>query len=319
MKITIVVPAKNEESRVGQCLEALATQKLHGMECEVIVVDDGSDDNTARVAARSGARVIRSESRGAAAARNHGIEAASGEIILFTDADCIAGEKWAATMARPIIEGEADGVVGRIASSQRQFMARFIQAELEERYSRMSRQEQIDFVSSGNCGFRRDLIKQNRFDESFRWAEDLELSFRLAAIGSRMVFVQDAIVEHPHPTKLSAYLRRKFVYASWAPLIYRRHPQKLASDSRTPGYLRWQMVCAALAMVMAPVEILINRSLYFTAGLLGAWTAFSYPIIRSNFRQSPALAILAPFIALLGNLAFLAGTLRGISRLKPND
>jgi glycosyltransferase involved in cell wall biosynthesis len=316
MKITIVVPAKNEESRIGQCLEALAAQKLDGMVCEVIVVDDGSDDDTAKIAARYGARVIRSESLGAAAARNRGIEAASGEIILFTDADCIAGENWAARMVRPIIEREADGVVGRILSMQRQFMARFIQAELEERYSRMGRQERIDFVNSGNCGFRTDLIAQNRFDESFRWAEDLELSFRLVAIGSRMLFVPDAIVEHSHPTELSAYLRRKYRYASWAPLIYRRHPQKLVADSRTPAYLRWQVVCAALAVVLAPAELLLNRTWYASAGLLAAWTAFSFPIIRSNFRQSPALAMLAPFIAMLGNLAFLTGTLRGISRLK---
>lgn len=310
--VSIVIPARNEELRIARCLQALNKQTLDRQQYELIVVDDGSDDNTAHVAARRGVRVIRQQNKGAAAARNRGIEEARGEIILFTDADCAADECWAERLSSPLIQATAQGTVGRIISRQVHWVAVLIQMELDERYSRMGQHERIDFLNSGNCGFRRALLCQNHFDESFRWAEDLELSFRLAQGGNRMIFVQDAVVEHAHPESLMVYLRRKFRYASFAPIIYRRYPSKIFSDSRTPASLRWQLVLATLALASALAGILFPRSLLFSLICLGGWFALSFPICRRAARKSTALGLVAPFFVLMGNLAFAAGTAWGM-------
>ncbi|MGA2260223.1 MAG: glycosyltransferase [Acidobacteriota bacterium] len=311
--VSIVIPARNEGRRIVQCLQALSRQSLDRGQYEVIVVDDGSDDDTADVAIRNGARVIRQQNKGPAAARNRGIEEARGEIVLFTDADCIPDEHWAGRLSKPLFQPTIQGTVGRILSRQSNWIAGWVQLELEERYSRMGQQERIDFLNTGNCGFKRAVLSQSRFDESLRWAEDLELSFRLAQAGNRMVFVQDALVEHAHPENLSSYMLRKFRYASCAPRIYRRHPNKLLSDSRTPANLRWQLLLIGLSLAWLPATLLSYKALLFSLGCFAGWLALTFPICRRAAGKSTALGMAAPFFVLMGNLAFLAGTAWGVA------
>jgi glycosyltransferase involved in cell wall biosynthesis len=310
--ISIVIPAHNEGKRIARCLEALRNQSLDRGQYEVIVVDDGSEDDTVDVAARQGARVVRQPRKGAAAARNRGIDEARGEIILFTDADCIPEEHWAERLSTPLTQPDVQGAVGRINTRQDHWVACLTQVELNERYSRMGRQERIDFVGSGTCGFKRSLLCRNRFDESFGWAEDLELSFRLANGGNRMIFVPDAVVEHDHPEGLLAYMRRKFCYASYAPRIYRKYPNKVFSDSRTPSNLRWQILMVVLALASAPAAILSAGMAFFSLACLMGAVALTLPVCQRAARKSVALAFVTPLFILTGNLAFAAGTVWGI-------
>jgi glycosyltransferase involved in cell wall biosynthesis len=310
--ISIVIPARNEAGRIAQCLHSLRNQSLAPDRYEIIVVDDGSDDDSAGVAQRNGARVIRQPKYGAAVARNRGIAEARGDIILFTDADCIAEEHWIERLGSPLMQAAIQGTVGRIVSRQRHWLARLIQAELDERYMRMEQHQLIDFINSGNCGFKRAILEENHFDGSFAWIEDLELSFRLARSGKQMIFIQHAIVEHAHPQDLWVYLKRKFRYASFAFLLYRRYPDKILSDSRTPSYLRWQLMLVALAIVAMPFAVVWTQFLLIGfIGFAGAM-ALSYSFCRRAARDSIALGCIAPFFALLGNLSFAAGTVKGL-------
>ncbi len=310
--VSVVIPARNEGRRIVHCLEALDKQSIDRGRYEVIVVDDGSEDDTADVAARHGARVVRQPRQGAAAARNHGIEEARGEVVLFTDADCIPDEHWACRLSGPLIQPMVQGTVGRILSLQSHWVAAWIQVELDERYSRMGKRERIDFLNTGNCGFKRALLRKEHFDESFLWAEDLELSFRLAQGGNRMIFVEDALVEHKHPENLSTYIRRKFCYASWAPNIYRIYPTKILSDSRTPASLRWQLLLVSLAVASLLAAAFYPKVLPVGLGCLGGWSVLSFPTFRRAGRKSATLGMVAPIFVLLGNLAFIAGTVWGL-------
>ena len=85
MDITVVIPARNASHYLPSTLASIAAQNLSP--AEIIVIDDGSTDETGRLAADLGARVLRGEGRGAAAALNQGIEAATTELIAHFDAD----------------------------------------------------------------------------------------------------------------------------------------------------------------------------------------------------------------------------------------
>jgi glycosyltransferase involved in cell wall biosynthesis len=310
--ISIVIPARNEAGPIAECLHSLQKQSLDPSQYEIIVVDDGSDDDTAVVAQQNGARVISQSKKGTAAARNRGMTEALGDIILFTDADCIADAHWAERLAKPLLQLTIQGTVGRIVTFQRHWLARLIQAELDERYSTMQQHPYIDFINSGNCGFHRDVLAGNRYDESFAWIEDLELSFRLARCGNRMIFVQDAVVAHKHPQDLWSYLKRKFLYASFTSLLYRRYPDKIFSDSRTPLYLRWQLMLVALGVGSLPLSMLWTQSLWFSLAGIAGGLALSFSLCRRAARDSFALGWIAPVFALLGNLAFATGTAKGL-------
>jgi len=91
-KVSVVVPALNEEREIGGCLESLTRQTFSDF--EVIVVDNGSTDTTSSIAARYGARVIREPRRGIPYAREAGFRAARAEIIASTDADTVVPADW---------------------------------------------------------------------------------------------------------------------------------------------------------------------------------------------------------------------------------
>ncbi len=87
MRVSVIVPVYNDACNLRRCLTALAARPPG---CEVLVVDDGSTDDSSSVAATFGARVLRLEAnRGPAAARNHGARHAHGEILFFVDADVV--------------------------------------------------------------------------------------------------------------------------------------------------------------------------------------------------------------------------------------
>ncbi|MDA2936719.1 glycosyltransferase [Acidobacteria bacterium AH-259-A15] len=304
--ISVVVPVRNSSKTLRECLKALKTQSVGEENYETIVVDDRSSDGSGRVAEDFGVRMIWHEKRGAAAARNRGVQEAKGDVVLFTDADCVVDDQWVEKLSRLILAGGFVGAVGQCDSDQKHWVAALIQVELDERYSRMGHQDRIDFLNTGNCAFKRKLLLENPFDESFHWLEDVELSFRLARNGSQMVFVPDARVRHPHPESLWEYLKRKFRYASFAPTIYRRYPEKAISDSRTPVNRRIQLLLLGLSIVVLPFSGLLGL-----VSLLGS-IAFSMPVTLRAFQRSVKLGILAPVLVLMGNIAFLLGTVWGL-------
>ena len=194
-KVSVVVPAYNAAGVITSCVKALQEQDS-SPPYEIIVVDDGSSDNTADLAEESGAQVIRhTERRGAAAARNSGIGAAAGDIICFTDADCMPKENWIQQILRPFANQEIIGAKGTYATKQREMVARFVQIEYEDKYDLLLTQERINFIDTYSAAYRRQvLLANNGFDEQIFYVEDQELSFRLAARGYQMVFEPPAIV-----------------------------------------------------------------------------------------------------------------------------
>lgn len=110
MKISIVVPAYNEERMIEACVRSLTNQTR--MPDEIVVVDNNSKDRTAELAARHGARVIPESRQGISFARTAGFNHAQGDIVLRCDADTIALPTWVADMERAFDKHRADAVTG---------------------------------------------------------------------------------------------------------------------------------------------------------------------------------------------------------------
>jgi len=111
-KISVVIPARNEETTLPACLEALCRQSVQDF--EIVVVDSASTDCTGEVARSFEARVIRVEEPGVGLARQTGFEATRGEIIASTDADAIPSSDWLERLAAPFCDSEVIGAFGTI-------------------------------------------------------------------------------------------------------------------------------------------------------------------------------------------------------------
>ncbi|MFH2204578.1 MAG: glycosyltransferase [Elusimicrobiota bacterium] len=102
--VTIALAAYNEEECIGDCLRSLQQQDFKPL--EILVVDDGSTDDTAKICEKLGVRVVRGAHKGMGAARNLGIHSARGNILVFADADMQFGPGYVSKLTAPIIRGE---------------------------------------------------------------------------------------------------------------------------------------------------------------------------------------------------------------------
>jgi lipopolysaccharide/colanic/teichoic acid biosynthesis glycosyltransferase/glycosyltransferase involved in cell wall biosynthesis len=305
--ISIIVPVRNAAATLGECLEALARQTLGAGAYEVIVVNDGSTDGTAAVAARYPVRCLEIPASGPAAARNHGVQAAHGELVLFTDGDCAPAPDWAARMAAPLARPEVVGARGVYRTRQRSLIARFVQQEYQDKYDRTARQPRIDFIDTYSAAYRRSVFLENGgFETAFAApsVEDQEFSFRLAEKGYRLVFAPDAVVYHQHDATLGEYLRRKFSIGYWKAFLLRWHPEKALGDSHTPLSQRAQLGLLALAGLLGAAGLLLGawpagRWLAWAgAAALGAFYLSALPFLVKLLRRDAAVAAIAPAMLL---------------------
>jgi glycosyltransferase involved in cell wall biosynthesis len=326
---SIVIPVYNGAETLPACLQALQAQTLPTDQYEVIVVDDGSTDDTAEVARSLGVQVVSQPNAGPAAARNRGADLARAPILLFTDADCAPAPDWAERMAAAFTRptgpagpsaserAEVAGAKGVYRTQQRELVARFVQAEYEDRYDRMRTLEAIDFVDTYSAGYRRDVfLASGGFDTSFPTAsvEDQEFSFRLTETGHRLVFVPRAQVFHIHDRTPGEYARRKFWIGYWKVRVMHAHPDKLVRDSHTPQVLKLQVGLATLGTLLLLGGVF---SWWLALAGLVAWAALllsGLPFLAKLLRRDPAVTLVAPLLLFVRawalGLGFLAGLLR---------
>jgi len=317
-QVSVVVPVFNSENTVKRCLEALFSQSFPERLYEVIVVDDGSNDSTPSVVKAFPVKYIRQENAGPASARNRGAQAARGEIILFTDADCVPRRDWIGEMTRPFeMDPEVAAVKGAYVTEQQSIAARFAQIEFEERFKLLSRAETIDMVDTYSAGFRRDVfLAAGGFDTSFPAAnnEDTELSYRLSKEGRKMVFNPRAVVCHlGHPDSVPAYARLKFWRGYWRMAVYRRFPEKALKDRYTPQSLKFEILALCLLVVGALAFPVFPGPGLLMAGLsLTVFFILATPFAVSAAAKDPAVGLLSPLLLLVRAAAIGAGALWGL-------
>jgi glycosyltransferase involved in cell wall biosynthesis len=316
---SVVIPTFNGATRkLADCLEALRNQKTT---CcyEIIVVDDGSTDDTVRlVQSMTEIRLIAQEQQGPAAARNLGSHQARGEIVLFTDDDCIPQPDWLEAMLKPFADGSVAGVKGRYLSRQPELIAQFVQLEYEEKYDRLSRFSYIDLIDTYSAAFRRNLlIDSGGFSTQFRVpsVEDREFSWRLAQNGNRLVFQPAAQVWHIHPQTVSEYFWKKFKNGFYGIQLIKKYPgmAKGTSDTRFTQKLQLLLV---IGMFFAVIKSICSKNSFFRwFSPLGAlFLASTFPTAGRAFRRDKRLLLLLPIFLFIRAQAFGLGLFAGLIR-----
>lgn len=315
--ISIIVPVYNGEKTIGECLNSLTNQTKKPD--EIIVVDDGSRDKTKDVVRKfKNVILVGQGHKGPASARNLGAKKAKGEILLFTDSDCIPEKNWVSEMTKPFKNKETVGVQGRYKTEQKGLISRFVQLEIEDRYDRMKTFENIDFVGSYSAGYRKRIfLKFGGFDESFPTAsgEDPEFSFKLSKFENKMVFNDKAIVYHNHLDSLGAYLRQKFWRAYWRVLLYRKHPSKIKSETYTPQILKFQIFTFYLFILSAVFSVLIPPAIYFVAFFLAMLILSTLPFSYKNLKKDKIVGLSTPVISISRTIVFSLGLIYGVVKL----
>lgn len=265
MNASVVVPTKDRPQKLRKCLAAL------GEEHEVVVVDDGSVERglVAEIAAAAGAKLVRLEGGGPAAARNAGVRAAGGGIVCFIDDDCEAADGWVEALVAPIVAGEAESAAGRtVVAADASAADRAWQAIADhlQRSAADPRSPSPGFAPTCNLACSRALLEAVPFDESFPTAagEDRDWAARAASRAAAPIYVPEAVVVHRPDLTTTRFLRQQYRYGKGA-ARYRSaaNNRRLGSPSFYAGLLR-----SGFAAGLLPGALVCASQLAIAAGAL---------------------------------------------------
>jgi GT2 family glycosyltransferase len=222
--VSVVMPTFNRVGQLRAALEGLADQ--HGLDdpLEVIVVSDGSTDGTDEYLSSPAVPLpvlaFKQPNAGPAAARNRGLEGATGQLILFVDDDTVAAPDLVAAHLRRH-EGPDDDlvVIGPMLTPDDYELSPWVQWEqdmLMKQYEAMRAGEYEATARqfyTGNASVARNHLRAaGGFDPTFRRAEDVELAYRLADRGLRFAFDPTAVVHHYAERSFESWLSAAYAY-----------------------------------------------------------------------------------------------------------
>lgn len=192
MTITVIIPAYNEEKYLPKTLESL--KHLKRVPDEILVVDGGSTDQTAAIATQHGAHVRTVEHKGIGYARQMGLEAATGDIVAYTDADTIVPDDWLVKIEESLSRPGVSCVFGTFRVPDGWWPYRFYINVMQPVLNQVYFWFGIPMAPGQNISFHRKLgLDAGGFPIDFKIAEDIEMARRLKGMG-KLVFRQDLVV-----------------------------------------------------------------------------------------------------------------------------
>ncbi|MGC2203469.1 MAG: glycosyltransferase [Stellaceae bacterium] len=225
-RVSVVVCAYNAERTMDRCLASLAV--LNYPDYEVIVVNDGSSDRTLEIAESYGyCRIISQPNRGLSAARNVGAEAATGEIVAYTDSDCVADPDWLTYLVAKMEASRLAACGGpNFPPPEDDLVPAAVAVAPGGPTHVLISDELAEHIAGCNMAFRRDvLLELGGFDPIYRTAgDDVDICWRFQDAGYTIGFSPAAVVWHFRRNTVAAYCAQQRGYGKAEALVYSKHP-----------------------------------------------------------------------------------------------
>jgi mycofactocin system glycosyltransferase len=232
-RVSIIIPVRDQPKDLLDCLKSLGKLSYPGDRLEIIVVDDGSQKEVAQFIASDNIKVLRHEvSQGPAACRNIGARNATGDILAFLDADCLAGPNWLSETV-PFVKAAGVGAVGGYVDGYYRdgFLDRY-----EKVFSSLNMGKRLILEAKTDSGFyvptanflvaREAFTAAGGFKEGMRIGEDVDFCWRLRDLGNAILYTPFGSVAHKHRNRLARMLKRRAEYGTSEAVLYRAHRDK---------------------------------------------------------------------------------------------
>jgi glycosyltransferase involved in cell wall biosynthesis len=307
---SVIVSARNAAATVGATVAALAAQDAD-VPYEVIVVDNGSTDDTAEIVARAGSavRLVRKEPSRVGEARNRGVAAARGNLLAFTDSDCVPEPDWLRAGVRAL--ADSDLVQGRVLPDPAAVRTPFDRS--------VTIQREYGLYETANLFVRRELFE--RLDGFEDWlpervvsrplGEDVWFAWRARRAGARTAFCDDALVHHAVFERTAAEYVAERLRLAYFPAMAAKIPELREAFL----YRRWFLSRRTAAFDLAVGAALMALCSGRTARLAAALAAAPYlrdllAGARRGGRRRPAVATADLAADAVGLGALVAGSVR---------
>lgn len=323
-RVSIVIPTRNRRECLREALDCLAAMDYPKERLEAVVIDDDSTDGTWEMVVRKqqerGQPLVysRQTGNGIPAARNAGVRAAKGDILIFTDDDCRFPRDWLVHLSRHF-DTQNLGVVGvpdKIPAGRR-FFSKCVDYAINslvgsggvrrKNGKRLARYYPRGF---GMAVPRSVMEEVGAFDESLSAGEDIELSYRIWKAGYVVKFDPEAFVWHERRNTLAGFLRQMFTRGYTRVELARRHRGLLE-----PAYLLPFVMVIGLVMLLG-LSIFFDTALLILIFLASAYSAALVVSSLAGWRKIKDLRAIAmiPLLMTMQHLMYGLGTLTALVR-----
>lgn len=244
--ISVIVPVLNAGSYINDCVSSLINQDFPRDQYEIIIVDNGSNDDTINRLTEYGKyiTVLHEPKKGSYIARNTGINICKGDIIAFTDSDCIADKNWLKELYIMFTSKDIGCVVGSVRPHPGK--------SLVEIYSRnkdiLSQQtvlysNYLPYGQTANVAFRKEVFsKIGNFDEKLGSGGDADISWRMQIKTTyKLVYNPESIIEHHHRTTFNGLFKQQFRYGFGRIWLYKKYGDHMKGFSNTNYDIKYNM------------------------------------------------------------------------------
>jgi len=324
LKITIIVATRNCQEHIADLMDSLA--KIVDKNVQVVVVDS-SEDNTPNIASRyKFAEVINFKKPGLNAARNEGIRRAKGDIIVFTDCDCIVPECWLKNILK-VFEEEKAHVVGGSAKNfyKRTYLVTDYANEgiwpVMPVYNRRIIFNRDTFKSyrlppGNNLAFKREIFEKGYlFDEEYKYGcDEIDLLWRLCRDGFKIVADSRVYVYHKHRTSLIELLKQEFRYGMGHHLFFVKNRDCPISWPTAIGAYAFIIFLAMLGFSFFIFPFLFNFLSTFTIAVIVEVYAILFLYYLRKRKLSLKKCLIYPLLDIVCHILYLLGFIYASTR-----
>ncbi|MBA4313397.1 MAG: hypothetical protein C0417_12305 [Chlorobiaceae bacterium] len=204
--ISVIIPVLNAAETLSKCLDSLATLEYPAEKLEIIVVDNGSTDNSIDIAKSFKVKLLYQHTmKSSYAARNVGIQAANGELVAFTDADCIVTPTWLSIISKEYSESSVGCFAGEIEA----FEPKSLVEKYSHRHGTLRQRgtltcQYLPYTQTANSVYRREVFEKiGLFNPEIVSGGDADLAWRMQKqLGLKIKFIPEALVYHKHRSSI---------------------------------------------------------------------------------------------------------------------
>ena len=327
MRFSIVIPCYNAANTLKVCLQSIVDQDLQGADCEIVLVDDCSTDDSLAIAAEFDCRIIRCESKkGPGVARNLGAAAARGEILAFTDSDCIVPSGWLRRLQQHFADDTVQAVFGGYCGTAGDSPMEVF-AFLDCLYRQTEMDFHIELSSSSNFACRKmAFVQVGGFPLYSLWGndpevkpfwgnEDMDIAYLLnEQYGDGLVWDKVNGVVHHFRSTLVTYAKQQAFFASASMVSLFKYPGLRTAHNTEGRTNAFGQLCSIAPLVgvlgIFKWPMLALMPLLSLLGVALANKGF-LALLNSEQRQGYRLRFLCYLVG--RNVAWTLGAVRGIS------
>lgn len=318
--VTVVVPVRNGEQTIEPLLESLQKLDYNNDKVEVIIVDGNSTDMTQDIVKKYPVKLVVEKRKGLNVARNTGIKKGNGEIVAFTDSDCIVPSNWVTKIVENFKNPQVSCVGGSAKALNSDFVSQYADNSIVRLMPFFTKREELEKVkpffrhpAGCNMAYRKKVAEEiGYFDENIQYGfDEVEFADRVCKAGYKMVLDPNVLVWHKHRSTLGEFLKQNFQYGRGSGLVLRRNRLN-DSVSRWAfmgliGFISWLLIVGSLLFLNFSSSV----SIFFW--LLFGFTGFPLLIVASVYgyrairNKKISRVIIYPVIDIFRTLAFCCG------------